>query len=306
MVLLCGIPSETPLAMVKEELEKLDIAYVLFNQRDFKDITLYYQIDNGEISGELQIKDQLYRLEHFQGIYTRLMDYNSLPEFKSEPKNSSARTECRLLHETLMHWSEISSARVVNKIIPMGSNSSKPYQAQLLLEQGLKVPDTLITNQPELVLEFKKKHKKIIYKSISGVRSIVQQFKDDDIKRLKNIYLCPTQFQEFVEGTDVRVHVVGKKVFATAILADTTDYRYAKKEGKTSELKAIDLPEELSQKCIQLSEALKLPFSGIDLKITSDDEVYCFEVNPSPGYSYYEANTGQQIAKAVAEYLMGK
>jgi hypothetical protein len=34
--------------------------------------------------------------------------------------------------------------------------------------------------------------------------------------------------------------------------------------------------------------------------------VFCFEVNPSPGYSYFEANTGQPIARAVARYLAGK
>jgi hypothetical protein len=34
--------------------------------------------------------------------------------------------------------------------------------------------------------------------------------------------------------------------------------------------------------------------------------VYCFEVNPSPGFSYYEANAGQPISTAVAEYLTGR
>jgi glutathione synthase/RimK-type ligase-like ATP-grasp enzyme len=46
--------------------------------------------------------------------------------------------------------------------------------------------------------------------------------------------------------------------------------------------------------------------AGIDLRFTRDGEVYCFEVNPSPVYSYYEARTGQAIASAVAEYLMGR
>jgi hypothetical protein len=42
----------------------------------------------------------------------------------------------------------------------------------------------------------------------------------------------------------------------------------------------------------------------IDLRIGPDGEVTCFEVNPSPGYSYYEANTGQPIASSLARYLM--
>ncbi len=49
-----------------------------------------------------------------------------------------------------------------------------------------------------------------------------------------------------------------------------------------------------------------MAFAGIDLKITPDSQVYCFEVNPSPAFSYYEAGTGQQISEAVARYLAGK
>ena len=42
---------------------------------------------------------------------------------------------------------------------------------------------------------------------------------------------------------------------------------------------------------------------GIDLKITPEDDVYCFEVNPCPAFSYYEANADQPISAAVARYL---
>ena len=56
---------------------------------------------------------------------------------------------------------------------------------------------------------------------------------------------------------------------------------------------------------MRLSQGLGLAFAGIDLKITPDNRVFCFEVNPSPAFSYYEANTGQPIARAVAHYLAG-
>ena len=34
-------------------------------------------------------------------------------------------------------------------------------------------------------------------------------------------------------------------------------------------------------------------------------EVYCFEVNPCPAYTYYESYTSQPIAAWLAEYLSG-
>jgi glutathione synthase/RimK-type ligase-like ATP-grasp enzyme len=185
----------------------------------------------------------------------------------------------------------------------MGSNTSKPYQAQLIAKHGFLVPDTLITNNPVFAREFQSKHNYVIYKSISSVRSIVQKLETKDFERLEQIRWCPTQFQQFVEGTNVRVHVVGEKVFATAIETEATDYRYAHKQGGDAELRAVELDDEVAANCVRLAEALGLAFAGIDLKVTPNDEVFCFEVNPSPGFSYFEANTGQPIAKAVAEYL---
>ena len=85
---------------------------------------------------------------------------------------------------------------------------------------------------------------------------------------------------------------------------DATDYRYAPRQpGAPAELRAAELSDELAAKCVQLSRVLDLAFAGIDLKVTPDNDVYCFEVNPSPGFSYYEGNTGQPISAAVARYL---
>jgi len=305
MILICGIPTETPIALIREQTDELNVPYVMFNQRDFSNMELSFEIIGDCVTGELKIEDRSYRLEDFHGVYTRLMDDRLLPELKNEPENSQKRRYCRSLHDALSRWYEIAPARVVNRTGPMGSNFSKPYQLQLIRNQGFMIPETLITNDPALVRDFLRRFGRIIYKSISSVRSIVQTLEDKDLERLNHIRWCPVQFQEFVEGTNVRVHTVNTEIFATSITTDTTDYRYASREGESPDLEPIDLPDELSDRCIRLSQSLGLPFAGIDLKITPDNKVYCFEVNPSPAFSYYENNTGQKIANAVVRYLAG-
>jgi glutathione synthase/RimK-type ligase-like ATP-grasp enzyme len=52
-----------------------------------------------------------------------------------------------------------------------------------------------------------------------------------------------------------------------------------------------------------MADSLGLVLSGIDLRRTPDDEYYCFEINPSPGFIFYERNTGQPISEAVARLL---
>ena len=307
MILLCGIPSEPPMALVREALEERGARCVSFNQRQFSKASMDLEISAGRIQGRLQINGDGYPLDEFTGVFNRLMDYRFLPELIEQPETSPDRRFCRNLLDTLTRWSELTEARVVNRIAPMTSNFSKPFQAQLIRQYGFEVPQTLITNEPELVRDFHARHKKIIYKSISGVRSIVQTFSDSDLARLENIRWCPTQFQAFVEGNNVRVHTVGQKVFATAISTDATDYRYAQRQsGDHAELREVELSDELAEMCVKLAEGLGLVFAGIDLKITPENHVYCFEVNPSPAFSYYQGNTGQPIAQAVAAYLAGQ
>jgi len=53
-----------------------------------------------------------------------------------------------------------------------------------------------------------------------------------------------------------------------------------------------------------LAAGLGLPVAGIDLRRTPSGRWYCFEVNPSPGFSYYEHATGQPLALSIARLLM--
>jgi len=305
MILLCGIPSETPMDMVRERLESLGASYVVLNQREFARCEIFFEITRGQVTGSLTIGSQAYPLQEFGAVYTRMMDDRCLPELDQEPPDSELRRYCRGFHDTITRWMEICPAQVINRCTPMGSNSSKPYQAQIIRQHGFLVPDTLITNVPESVGEFQERHGRIIYKSISAARSIVQTYQEHDAERLDNIRWCPTQFQNCVEGTNVRVHTVGERVYATAITTEATDYRYAlRQSGEAAVLREVDLCDELAEKCLRLARALDLPFAGIDLKITPENEVYCFEVNPSPAFSYYEGHTGQPISAGLAACLM--
>jgi RimK-like ATP-grasp domain len=305
MILLCGIPSETPIRMVRDRLEESGADYLMLNQRDFEDCAISYEVSRGEVSGSLRVGHTTYPLDAFCSAYTRMMDDRSLPELRDEPPDSPLRRYCRGFHEALTRWLEITPAKVINRCAPMGSNSSKPFQAQLIRAHGFLVPETLITSNPESVRQFRERRERVIYKSISATRSIVQTLEEADLERLESVRWCPTQFQENVDGTNLRVHVVEDRVYATAVSTDATDYRYATQQSGTPAcLREVRLSDEISRMCVGLASSLGLVFAGIDLKVTPEDKVYCFEVNPCPAFSYYEGNTGQPISAGVAACLM--
>jgi glutathione synthase/RimK-type ligase-like ATP-grasp enzyme len=113
------------------------------------------------------------------------------------------------------------------------------------------------------------------------------------------------QFQRYIAGTNVRVHVVSGQTFATRIETDRVDYRYAHRDGGSAALEPFRLPDDVAEKCVALAADLGLELAGIDL-LFADDGVYCFEVNPSPAFSYFERETGQPIARAIALALAGE
>ncbi len=307
MILLCGIPSEGPLAMVRDELEALNAEYVMLNQREHRHVDIALEVSGGHVGGELRIGGHVHPLERFSGVYNRLIDQGALPDLQGADATSPDWSHCQDLHQTLSSWLEITSARVVNRARPMGSNASKPYQAQLIRDHGFSIPETLLTNDPDCVREFFRAHGRVVFKSTSAVRSIVQLCDEHDLARLERVRWCPVQFQAFVDGTNVRVHVVGQTTIASAIRSDAVDYRYPGHFGDgETELEALELDDELASRCVALVRALQLDFAGVDLKLTPDGDVVCFEVNPSPGFSFYELRTGQPIARTVALHLLGR
>jgi len=305
VILVCGIPSETSLALVARALERRGTPYVMVSQRHARELVLELAVDDERgLGGRLTGPDYAVDLDDVTGVYLRFMDDRELPELRGEPDESPARASSRAFHDLFGQWADIAPARVVNRYTAMGSNFSKPYQSQLIQAHGFAVPETLVTNDPDLVRAFAAEHGRLIYKSISGERSIVGLLDVDDGERLERIRWCPVQFQAFVGGPNVRVHTVGDELFATRVETEAIDYRYAVHQtGTAAAFEPCELDDALAARCLGLAAALGLEVAGLDLKLPPDGPAVCLEVNPSPVFSYYELNTEQPIADAVARLL---
>jgi glutathione synthase/RimK-type ligase-like ATP-grasp enzyme len=310
-ILVCGIPSEPPMAKVIAAAFAQKLDAVVFNQRlaHRAELSINWPKIRGALhpQGSLVLEGKHHALEDFKGVYVRLIEPGMLPEHRTgDRKLNAVSLEHSLLVNTgVTEWLELTAAHVMNRHGAMASNMSKPYQAQTIVLCGLMTPPTLVTNAWEAVEAFRHKHGCVIYKSTSAERSIVRelgQLSPDKIKRLRDL---PTQFQAYIPGINIRVHVVGSDLFATEICSEAVDYRYASRDGLDVSMKATKLPEHVANACLNLSTKLHLPLCGIDLKRTPSGDYYCFEVNPSPAFSYYQDLTAQPISAAIVTYLAG-
>ena len=305
VILFAGIPSEPPLALAIEAACRRGVPHVVLNQRHSEHDDLCLGWGPGGFNGTLAIDGHDVPVASLTGIYARTVELEALPEFCAAVRagNEAASQRMTAFSELLHDLLDIAPCRVANRPQAMGSNMSKPYQAQLITGFGLHTPETLITNDPDEVRAFHAVHGRVIYKSISSVRSIVQEWTPGGHDDLSRVSALPTQFQALVPGVDVRVHVVDTAVFATEVASEAIDYRYAGRQGLEVGMTAVTLPDPVSEACVALTKALGLVISGIDLRRMPDGLWYCFEANPSPAYSYYQDRTGQPIAEALVDVL---
>lgn len=320
-VLLWGVPSEPPMAMVARAVSDAGGDGVVVRPGGIGqrlEVAIHGSGFDGsgmsasQVSGTLLVDGRCVPLDGVTGVYLRPVEPELVPELAGLDAAGPQLAAARRVHDLLTGFTEVapqhSGCRVANPLSAMTSNGSKPYQAQLIVEHGFTTPSTLVTTDPDEVLAFADRHGQVVYKSASGVRSVVSTFDPvADRRRLDLLKWCPVQFQERVSGPDVRVHVVGSQAFAAIVDSTAVDYRYARAQvGVDAHLRHFELDDEIAGRCVRLATALGLPFAGIDLKLADDGRVVCFEVNPSPGFSWYESEAGLPISAAVARWLLGR
>jgi hypothetical protein len=303
MILLWGLPSDPPLRAVWNGLQHLGAEVAFLDQGAVLATEVELEV-GAQVRGSLAVGDQRLDLAEIRGVYLRPFEWCRLPAIERAGPGTPEWSHALAVEDALVYWAEVTEALVVNRPSLMASNNSKPYQAARIEAAGFAIPATLITTDPRAARAFWEERGEVIYKSVSGTRSIVSRLTADHMDRLDDVCWCPTQFQQWVPGRDYRVHVVGDEIFACEIASAADDYRYAARSGSPAALQAVELPADCAARCRDLARALELPFSGIDLRRTPEGAWYCFEVNTSPGFFYFESATGLPIADAVARLLL--
>jgi glutathione synthase/RimK-type ligase-like ATP-grasp enzyme len=303
LVLLWGLEADPPIAAVRAELHSLRVPYHLVDQRQVLETEIRLEVGDS-VDGLLRTQNEKIDLASVSAVYVRPYNSSEIPAIARSGPDSAAWRHALEVDDVMAAWLEIAPAFVVNPLAAMASNDSKPYQSRQILSHGFCVPETLITTDPAAAQAFWEHHGVVVYKSVSGIRSQVARLRPEHIPRLADVTSCPTQFQKYVAGIEYRVHVVGDQVFAAEVLCEADDYRYP--GAYPIEIRGCRLPESVEERCRRLAAAAQLPVAGLDLRRTKEDRWYCFEVNPSPGFTYYESATGQPIARSVAMLLSGR
>jgi glutathione synthase/RimK-type ligase-like ATP-grasp enzyme len=124
-----------------------------------------------------------------------------------------------------------------------------------------------------------------------------RQLADD---HLRHLAYAPVTVQEEVPGTNVRVFVAGRQVFACDVRTDAVDFR----DDVDAEITACDLPADVRDWCLRAAKALELVWTGIDLRRTPEGRYVFLEANPSSMFLAFETRAGLPLTEALARLLL--
>ena len=276
-VLLWGLPEEETLAAVRRAVEALAARVVMVDQRR----TLSTRLLERPSGPVLRQADRVLPLAEVTAAYPR--PYPFPPRAARDgPAPLVALRHVARLEIGLWQWAATTAATVVNRPGPAASNSTKPMQTRAAAACGFRVPDTLLTNDAEQARAFAARHGQVIYKAAGGARTITGLLDPADTRRLARLSTCPTYFQRYIAGRNVRVHVVGSDVSAVEITSDAIDYR-----RDVQEMTPVAVPERVAAACLAVTRTLGLLVTGIDLIRTPEGEWYFLEANTSPAFTFF-------------------
>ena len=208
------------------------------------------------------------------------------------------------------------SARWMSHPTAIWGSEYKPFQLSIASQHGLRVPRTVVTNNPAVIrkafFEFGSmivKPVKTGYVKYEGEeRSIfTSQLLEKHLDELEYATLSPAIYQELIpKKFDIRATIVGREIFAAAIDSQSDpqaviDWRQTGNPQLPHYPKI--LPVDVSKCLLALMDRLGLNFGAVDLVETPSGEYVFLEINPNGQWLWIDDKLELGISEAVARWL---
>ncbi len=197
--------------------------------------------------------------------------------------------------------------------------SNKPRQSQLAAMVGLRIPETVITNNAGVVRDFHERWGgEVVIKTFGGIpfraadggdmfvyttrlsRAMLDRFGEE-------VKYAPVMLQNYIpKALELRITAVGEQLFAGAIYSQ--DSPRTKDDWRRYDFGRVkhepyNLPTEIQEKLLAFMKEVHLAFGAIDMILTPEGEYVFLEVNPSGQWGWIEHLTGMPISRAIAGLL---
>ncbi|MGI5460681.1 ATP-grasp ribosomal peptide maturase [Streptomyces sp. CA-249302] len=261
---------------------------------------------HGAFRGHLQSAGRLVSISGLRSIWMRRPG----PAATRAPEPSDWLTEES--NQALYGLLRGSDARWMNHPDAARRARHKPWQLRAAQGCGLPVPATLITTFPQAAREFAERYPDLVVKPVSGAhpqdppRAVPTSRVTPDAD-FSAVAFGPTLLQRRVaKRADIRLTVVGERLLAarkaTAEDADPdqVDVRFASADIPWQ---AAEVPPRIAGAVQAYMRRAELAYGAFDFAEDADGTWWFLECNQSGQFGFVEVETGQPIARTIAEWL---
>lgn len=300
-ILIATRPDDTHAIYVKLALETQGDVVDLWYTADYPtQLTYSFQLRHNKFDWHARGLDCEIQHHDYDIVWYRRPGKPFLPDYIHQADIANARRENNTFVQSL--WQTIFPDAIwINPVNAATRAKSKLLQLKLAAEANLKVPDTIISNDPRLIQKYIKHHKNIIYKSLYPMAWLSKdelrltytnliQLKDLPTNKL--LQCTPGIFQEKItKNHELRVtyfneDYVAVKIDSQAHKEALLDWRAAPTNELT--LEQIALPDNINVACKQIMNNLGIIFGCFDFIVTPDNEYYFLEVNEQGQFLWIE------------------
>jgi ATP-grasp ribosomal peptide maturase len=304
-VLILTCEADVTADLVVVHLHTSEIPVVRLDPADLiGDVTLSGEYVHGVFRGHLSAGGRLVSINGVRSIWVRRP---GTPATRA-PAPSAWLTE--EASQALYGMLRGSGARWMNHPDAARRARHKPWQLRLAQRCGLPVPATLITTFPQAAREFSERYPDLVVKPVSGAHPqdpprAVPTSRVAPGTDFAAVAFGPTLLQQRVaKRADIRLTVVGDRMFAarkpTTGDTDHVDVRFAPSDSPWC---AADVPPRVAAAVrIYLREA-ELSYGAFDFAEDADGTWWFLECNQSGQFGFVEVDTGQPIARSIADWL---
>jgi glutathione synthase/RimK-type ligase-like ATP-grasp enzyme len=314
MILIITNKEDITADYVVLELQKRNIEYVRVNTEDFPTESFGNAVFNEDEELIFNTPNKKIDLSRIKSVWYRRP---IKPNIDSAIENDSVREFCLNEARDFLRglWYSL-DCFWLSDIEAIKKAEHKIYQLKIAKELDLNIPKTIISNDPKKVEEF-------YYNCDDGmiIKPLFIGFIDDekpktiytsevtleDLEEKNSIKYAPSIFQEKINKKfDIRVTIIGKKVFAAEIHTNNKEKIIDWRKLEIDQLNHFEheLPKDLENKLISLVKKLGLEFGAIDLAVNEEGEYVFFEINPNGQWAWLEEVMEWPLSKEIVDLLI--
>ncbi|MFD3838054.1 ATP-grasp ribosomal peptide maturase [Streptomyces sp. NPDC058642] len=303
-VLILTCEADVTADMVVVHLHTTGVPVVRLDPADLTEgVALSGEYVHGAFRGHLSAGGRLVSINGLRSVWVRRP--GTAAARAAEPSGWLTEESSQALYGMLRG----SGARWMNHPDASRRARHKPWQLRHAQRCGLPVPATLITTFPQAAREFSARYPDLVVKPVSGAhpqdppRAVPTSRVTPDTD-FSAVAFGPTLLQRRVaKRADIRLTVVGERMLAarkTTAEDDEVDVRFA---SPASPWRPTDVPPRVAETVRAYMRDAELAYGAFDFAEDADGTWWFLECNQSGQFGFVEVETGQPIARSIAEWL---